>query len=89
MRRFWKAALALGAVAMLVPALAAQRGMDPDRKIEGGGWKERDVTASFGVASLTGKMENAAALTQAADDALYASKAAGRNRTTHAKDIAK
>jgi hypothetical protein len=46
MRRFWNAALALGAVAMLVPALAAQRGMDPDRKIEGGGIKAAGWTGT-------------------------------------------
>lgn len=57
------------------------------RKIEEGNWKERAVTASLGVSSITPTMDVAQALTQAADNALYYSKENGRNRVTHCKDL--
>jgi diguanylate cyclase (GGDEF)-like protein len=53
--------------------------------IEKAPWKERPVTASIGVATTT-DAEGAALLAQA-DIALYASKAAGRNRITHISDV--
>jgi diguanylate cyclase (GGDEF)-like protein/PAS domain S-box-containing protein len=52
-------------------------------KIEGVPWKEREVTASFGAATLTEEITERTALTAAADMALYYSKTHGRNRITH------
>jgi diguanylate cyclase (GGDEF)-like protein len=53
-------------------------------------WPLRPVTASFGVATVVSSTmrEDAAAhvLIASADAALYRSKAAGRNRITHAED---
>ncbi len=51
-------------------------------------WLLRPVTASFGVATLSAQMEAPKSLLQAADEALYCSKEAGRNRVTHAQDVA-
>ncbi|MBK6939686.1 MAG: diguanylate cyclase [Planctomycetes bacterium] len=45
---------------------------------------EGHVTASLGVAVRTGNMEHSTALYKAADEAVYASKQAGRNRVTFA-----
>jgi len=55
--------------------------------IETASWKERAVTASFGIATLTPQINDPAALIAAADQALYQSKADGRNRVTHALDL--
>ncbi len=56
-------------------------------KIEGGPWKERDLTASFGVANMDAKMTSSDVFTETADKALYHSKESGRNRVTHARDL--
>ena len=45
-------------------------------------WPQRAVTASFGVASLRLGVEAGASLIARADDALYLSKAGGRNQVT-------
>ncbi|RYG65273.1 diguanylate cyclase, partial [bacterium] len=55
--------------------------------IETAPWPDHPVTASFGAATLADHM-GGDALVRAADAALYASKRAGRNRTTHAHEIA-
>ncbi len=56
-------------------------------KIEEAPWEMRDVTASFGISTLTPEFKEGSELTHAADLALYASKENGRNRSTHVKDI--
>jgi diguanylate cyclase (GGDEF)-like protein/PAS domain S-box-containing protein len=47
----------------------------------------RTITASFGVAELCDDMKDGSALVRGADEALYASKHAGRNRVTCASTI--
>ncbi len=56
-------------------------------KIEAGGWRERQVTSSFGVASINVSMRRGEDLTEHADRALYVSKERGRNRVTHVDEI--
>lgn len=56
-------------------------------RIEGTPWKERSVTASFGVATLDEEIKTSDAFLAAADMALYASKERGRNRVTHAAEM--
>ena len=48
--------------------------------IEQAEWEHRPITASFGVASLQPDMKAPQELIEAADNALYKAKAAGRNR---------
>lgn len=57
-------------------------------RIETHHWPDRSVTASFGVATLhAGVALSREEFVKAADDALYASKEAGRNRVTHAANV--
>lgn len=56
--------------------------------IEAAPWKERPVTANFGVATLHKDVVGADALFAEADAALYRSKQRGRNCVTHANDLA-
>lgn len=56
--------------------------------IEDAPWDLRKVTASFGVATVTSNEISKTAAVDSADKALYASKQAGRNRVTHADDLA-
>ena len=53
-------------------------------RVEKANWKERPVTASFGVSSLEIGMTSGETLIEAADKALYLSKERGRNRVTQA-----
>lgn len=53
-------------------------------EVERTDWPERSVTVSLGAATLLPTMPDAAALVSAADQALYAAKAAGRNCVFHA-----
>lgn len=55
--------------------------------IESHPWEHRAVTASFGIATLDDEGVLPGDLVRAADEALYHSKAAGRNRLTHAKEL--
>jgi len=54
--------------------------------IESHPWKQRQVTASFGVATFQPGVQSGSDLVDQADQALYRSKAAGRNRVTHFND---
>jgi len=56
--------------------------------IETAQWPHRPITISLGIASLTSGIPCHAALVQAADQALYAAKQAGRNRALHYEDLA-
>jgi diguanylate cyclase (GGDEF)-like protein/PAS domain S-box-containing protein len=56
-------------------------------KIARAPWEQRDVTASFGVATLTDEIKEGSELTGLADRALYVSKENGRNRCTHASEL--
>ena len=55
--------------------------------IEAQEWPLRAITASFGAATLSSRMQTGQELVELADRALYASKAAGRNRVTHAESL--
>ena len=55
--------------------------------VEKAAWPERPVTASLGAATLLPTMAGQDALVSAADQALYAAKAAGRNAVFHALSL--
>ena len=57
--------------------------------VERASWPERSVTVSLGAATLLPTMPDDAALVAAADQALYAAKAAGRNCVFHALSLPK
>ena len=56
--------------------------------IEAADWRERRITVSLGAATLSPTARNPVALIAQADEALYWSKARGRNCVTHNKDAA-
>lgn len=56
--------------------------------IESVPWKERLVTASFGVATADSEIKTSEELLRLADEALYAAKERGRNRVLHAREVA-
>lgn len=51
-------------------------------------WPNRPITISLGVVTMNPRISRAADLVDLADKSLYRSKAAGRNRVTHAVDMA-
>ena len=51
-------------------------------------WPRRPITVSLGVATMTPRMRRAAELVDQADRALYHAKGGGRNRVSHATDLA-
>lgn len=57
------------------------------KAIETQHWVEKPITASFGVSTLSGDITDKTQLIFSADQALYISKARGRNCLTHANDI--
>lgn len=57
------------------------------KAIEGSSWSLRQITVSVGVASGVPSGNSAHALIQAADQALYVSKANGRNQVHHFSDL--
>ena len=57
-------------------------------RVEKAAWKERPVTASFGVASLEEGLVCGEDLVERADAALYQSKERGRNRVSQASEVA-
>ncbi len=76
---------------VLLPATEASEACEVAENLraalESGSWEHRDITASFGVATMTDEMSKPAELVDLADQALYRSKEAGRNRVTHAQEI--
>jgi two-component system cell cycle response regulator len=56
-------------------------------QIEAAHWPDRPVTASFGVSTIS-PFKTPPELIKAADESLYAAKAAGRNRVTHITHVA-
>ena len=56
-------------------------------RVENAAWKERPVTASFGIASIDETMACGEDLVESADGALYQSKERGRNRVTVAGEV--
>jgi len=55
--------------------------------ILGANWPHREMTASFGVATLNSEIKSPRELLLRADKALYASKEGGRNRVSHWDDL--
>ncbi len=57
------------------------------KALELAAWHERPITLSIGISSLDGRNINTSTLISEADQALYHSKATGRNRVSHANDL--
>ena len=77
--------------AIILPGLDQEQGIEASERcrvaIEKHAWEHRVVTASFGVATLIPEVCDARELLKLADAALYHSKQAGRNQTTHIQAI--
>ena len=73
--------------AVILPETDAQGALEAAERfraaVEAQEWPRRSVTVSIGVATWNLTTETPADLLQQADNALYASKRAGRNRATH------
>ena len=55
--------------------------------IEEHAWQLRPITISLGISTMSPRVSRPAALIEQADRSLYQSKAEGRNRITHARDL--
>lgn len=51
-------------------------------------WEQRPITISIGISTLHPELPNQASMIEEADQALYVSKALGRNRVTHHSSLA-
>ncbi len=73
---------------VLLPATGAVEALEVAERLReavaGRDWRHRPVTVSLGVATSDAETQDESALVELADRALYSSKQAGRNRTTHA-----
>lgn len=58
------------------------------KALESCSWPERPITVSIGISSLDERHTDTSMLISEADQALYHSKATGRNRVSHANDLA-
>jgi diguanylate cyclase (GGDEF)-like protein len=72
---------------VLLPATGADEAREVSERLRSAiacrPWPHRTVTASLGLATTDSNTPNAATLVEQADQALYRSKQAGRNRITH------
>ena len=57
------------------------------KALESAAWPERPITASIGISSLDGRKINCETLISEADQALYHSKAIGRNHVSRTNDL--
>jgi len=57
------------------------------KTVETAAWPKRPITVSIGISSLDGRKIDSDALVSEADQALYHSKACGRNCVSHARDL--
>jgi two-component system cell cycle response regulator len=55
--------------------------------IEDHDWRLRPITISLGISTMSSRIPRAVALIEQADRSLYQSKAEGRNRVTHVRDL--
>ncbi len=73
--------------AIILPGVVASEAVMVAERLrdsmEGANWPQRNITASFGVATINANDEAPDDVLQRADAALYASKQNGRNQVTH------
>ncbi len=76
---------------VLLPATDAAEALEVAERLRtavaGCDWPHRPVTTSLGIATSSSETPDESALVELADRALYSSKQAGRNRTTHASRL--